>query len=204
MGIHNLDTAFWGLELGAPETVEVKDCSPGLIDPESKETAPLWSIIELQFPARGPRPAVTMTWYDGGRLPPADLFQGEKLIGRDGGSLVVGTKGTLFTRTWHGGESDADMFVLLPRKTFANFEPPAASLPRVTSHHREWLDACRGQGRTQSPFGYAASLTESLLVGNLALRTGRAIEWNSAEMRANGLTEADAFVRPAFRRGWSL
>ena len=107
MGIHNLDTAYWGLELGAPTSVVVKDCSPALTDPATKETAPLWSILELRFPARAGRPAVTMTWYDGGKLPPRDLFQGEKLITRDGGSLVIGSKGTLFTRTWHGGQTDA-------------------------------------------------------------------------------------------------
>ena len=184
MGIHNLDTAYWGLELGAPASVVVKDCSPALIDPAMKETAPLWSILEVRFPARNGRPAVTMTWYDGGKLPPRDLFQGEKLITRDGGSLVIGSKGTLFTRTWHGGQIDADMFVLLPRKQFEGLTPPAPTLPRVASHHQEWVDACLGKGTTLSNFGYAAGLTEALLVGNLALRTGKAIEWDSAGMRA--------------------
>src|SRR3954466_4337419 len=61
MGIHNLDTAFWGLELGTPTRVAVRDCSPALTDPASKETAPLWSIIDLDFPARGSQPAVKMT-----------------------------------------------------------------------------------------------------------------------------------------------
>ena len=95
MGIHNLDTAYWGLELGIPTQVTVKECSPGLMAPETKETAPLWSIMELKFPAQNGKPAVTMMWYDGGKLPPEALFQGEKLIGRDGGSLVIGSKGTL-------------------------------------------------------------------------------------------------------------
>jgi predicted dehydrogenase len=204
MGIHNLDTAYWGLDLGAPASVVVKDCSPALIDPATKETAPLWSILEVRFPARNRRPAVTMTWYDGGKLPPRDLFQGEKLITRDGGSLVIGSKGTLFTRTWHGGQIDADMFVLLPRKQFEGLTPPAPTLPRVASHHQEWVDACLGKGTTLSNFGYAAGLTEALLVGNLALRTGKAIEWDSAGMRASNCPEADPFIRPAFRNGWSL
>ena len=66
-------------------------------------------MLEFQFPARGVLPPVKMLWYDGGKLPPQDLFQGEKLITHDGGSLVIGTKGTLFTRTWHGGQTDVDM-----------------------------------------------------------------------------------------------
>ena len=77
----------------ARRRVAVKDCSPALTDPATKETAPLWSIIELQFPARGGKPPVKMTWYDGGKLPPKELFQGEKLVTHDGGSLVIGTQG---------------------------------------------------------------------------------------------------------------
>jgi hypothetical protein len=145
-----------------------------------------------------------MTWYDGGKLPPNDLFHGEPLGSKDGGSLIIGSKGTLFTRTWHGGQSNDDWFVLLPRKQFEGFQPPARSLPRTRSHHQEWLDACRGQGKTQSPFEYAARLTESLLLGNLALRTGKLIDWDARRMRAKGLPEADPFIHPAGRAGWSI
>jgi predicted dehydrogenase len=204
MGIHNLDTAYWGLELGVPTSVGIKDCSPALTDPSAKETAPLWSILEFQFPARGVMPAVTMTWYDGGKLPPQDLFQGEKLISHDGGSLVIGTKGTLFTRTWHGGETDADMFVLLPRKSFEGFQPPAPTLTRPASHHQEWVDACLGKGTALSNFGYASVLTESLLIGNLALRTGKSLQWDHEAMRATLTPEADRFIKPEFRAGWNL
>jgi len=190
MGIHNLDTAYWGLELGAPTSAEVKDCSPGLLDPAMKETAPLWSIIEFKFPARGSKPAVKMMWYDGGQLPPEDLFFGERRVKRDGGSLVVGSKGTLYTRTWHGGTDESDMFLLLPKKQFVDFKLPTPALPRTLSHHHEFVDACKGLLKTQSPFEYAAVLTESLLLGNVALRTGKKIEWDAAKMRAKDCPEA--------------
>ena len=204
MGIHNLDTAYWGLELGTPTRVTVRDCAPALTAPEMKETAPLWSIIDLEFPARGTRPPVKMTWYDGGKLPPSELFHGQKLITRDGGSLIVGSKGTLFTRTWHGGQTEADRFVLLPVDRFADVTLPQPTLPRTPSHHQEWIDACRGQGKTQSPFEYAAALTESLLLGNVALRTGQPIEWDAAAMRVVNNPAAEVFVRPEFRKGWSI
>jgi len=147
---------------------------------------------------------VKMMWYDGGKLPPAPLFQGEKLIGRDGGSLVIGSKGTLFTRTWHGGETDADMFVLLPRKQYEGLAMTAQTVPRTPSHHHEWASACLGKGTTLSPFSYASVLTESLLLGNVALRAGKTIQWDRDAMRAIGCPEADPFVRPEFRAGWSL
>ncbi len=182
MGIHNLDTAYWGLELGVPTSVSIKDCSPALTVPASKETAPLWSILELHFPGRGKQPPVKMTWYDGGKLPPKELFQGEPIVYPDGGSLVIGSRGTLFTRTWHGGESKLDMFVLLPKKQFDGYKPPEKTLPRPASHHQGFVDACRGMGKTYSNFGY----------------------WDAAGMKAKGCPEADEFIKPAFRAGWTL
>ncbi len=202
MGIHNLDTAYWGLELGVPRLVRVKDASPALSDPRTKETGPAWSIIELQFPERAGKRAVNMTWYDGGKLPPTALFQGEPLIEKDGGSLIVGTKGTLFTRTWHGGQTANDMFVLLPRKQFADVETPSPTLPRAASHHQEWVDACRGRAQAQSPFPYAARLTEALLIGNVALRAGGSVEWDADHMRAISNAQAEGFIRPVYRAGW--
>ena len=204
MGIHNLDTAWWALELTAPTSVEVKDFSPGRNDPAFQDSAPSWCVIEFHFPARGDKPPVKMMWYDGGKTPPVELFQGEAVPKHDGGSLVVGSKGTLFTRTWHGGQGKDDMFLLLPRKQFEGFDAPSPSLPRVKSHHHEWVDACRGQGKALSNFGYASVLTEALLLGNVALRTGRKIEWDAPSMMAKGCPDANPFIRPAFRKGWDL
>lgn len=198
MGVHNLDTAFWALELGLPISAEVKASGP-----KTADCPPLWSIIELQYPARGSRPPVKLTFYDGKKLPPAELFHGEKIT--DNGSLIIGTKGTLYTRTWHGGgEFAGDMFALLPKKAFANYLPPAPTLPRTEEHHIEWINACKGGPAAQSDFAYAATLTEGLLVGMLALRTGRRIEWDAKNMKATGVPEAGAFIKPAFRKGWEI
>ena len=145
-----------------------------------------------------------MTWYDGGKLPPAELFQGVKPANKDGGSLIIGSKGTLFTRTWHGGQDQSDWFALLPTERFKDFQAPAPTLTRPRSHHQEFVDACHGQGETLSSFPYAAVLTESLLLGNLALRTGKSIDWDEAGMRARGCPEAEAFLRPHPRKGWSF
>jgi predicted dehydrogenase len=204
MGVHNLDTAFWGLELGLPTSAEVKECKPAIDDPAMKETEPSACVIEFEFPARDAKPPVKMTWYDGGKLPPRELFHGETPSTRDGGSLVVGSQGTLYTRTWHGGENSLNMFLLLPRKKFEGFEGPEKTLPRVKSHYHEWIDACRGEGKTLSNFEYAAVLTEGLLLGNVALRTGERIEWDAARMDAVGCAEAAPLIKPEFRKGWQL
>jgi predicted dehydrogenase len=204
MGIHNFDTAFWALELGLPSTVEVKDIAGA-----NNETGPKWCIIEINFPARGTRPPVKMMWYDGLKKPPADLFQGEKRSSN--GSLIIGTRGTLYTRTWHGGIPNATavddlMYLLLPQREFIEYKPPAPILPRArgSSHHAEWLAAIRGMGTPGSNFGYASVLTESLLLGNVALRLGKKIEWDGANMRAVNTPAADQYITPQFRNGWSL
>lgn len=197
MGIHNLDTAFWALELGVPTSARIKATSP-----RNEETAPEWSILEMNFPARRNHPPVRLTWYDGGKQPPADLFHGQPIPSN--GSLAIGEKGTLLTRTWNGGESAADMFMLLPVERFEDYQPPAPSLPRADGHHREWIAACKGGPAPLSNFGYASVLTEALLVGALALRTGKPIEWDLEGMKAKGLPEADPFIRPEYRKGWSL
>ena len=203
MGIHNFDTAFWALELGLPTTVEVKDTS-GV----NNETGPKWCIIEINFPARGAKPPVKLMWYDGLKKPPTELFQGEKRP--TNGSLIIGSKGTLLTRTWHGGGESAnpqeDFYVLLPRREFEGYKPPPPILPRArnSSHHAEWLAAIRGMGKPLSNFGYASVLTESLLLGNVALRVGKKLEWDAQAMRAVNTPEADQYIRPQFREGWNL
>ena len=206
MGIHNLDTAFWGLELGAPTSVDVKDCSPASDRPSHEgDGAALEhhrAAISRTRPAGLP---VTMTWYDGGKLPPRELFQGEKLISRDGGSLVIGSKGTLFTRTWHGGQTDDGHVRAAAAQAVrwttaagadaaARRQPPSGVGRRLP---RKGDDRCRTSAMP-------STLTEALLVGNLALRTGKSIEWDSAGMRAVNCPEADPFIRPEFRTGWNL
>jgi hypothetical protein len=197
MGVHNLDTAFWALELGLPTSAKVIDSARG-----TTNSPPVWSLIELQFPAGKRHRPLKLYWYDGKKLPPADLFHGEEISGN--GSLVVGSKGTLFTREWHGGESKKDMFMLLPTKEFVGYVPPTPKLPRTPEHHVEWARACKGGPKTESNFAYASVLTEALLVGMLALRTGKPIEWDAKNMRATNCPEAAPFIRPEFRQGWQM
>lgn len=197
MGVHNLDTAYWALELGIPTSAEVKQSAQG-----TKASPPLWNIVELQFAARGSKPAVKLTFYDGKKTPPPELFHGETIT--DNGSLIIGSKGTVYTRTWHGGQGPGDMFMMLPGKQFIGYAAPAPTLPRTPEHHIEFIEACKGGQKTQSDFHYASTLTEALLVGLLAERIGRRIDWDEGKMQARGLPEAEPLIRPAFRDGWQI
>jgi predicted dehydrogenase len=197
MGVHNLDTAYWALDLGIPTSAEVVSMSH-----KTDDGPPLESTIEIHYPARGSAPPVKLTFYDGKRLPPRELFHGEPIA--DNGSLMIGTKGTLYTRTWHGGDTEKDMFLLLPKKEFVGYQPPTPTLPRVEEHHLEWINACKGGPQAQSSFAYASKLTEGLLVGLLSVRLGKRVEWDEKGMCGTGCREAEEFIRPKFRSGWEI
>src|SRR5436305_4660170 len=193
MGIHNAAMPFAALQLGPPASAEILQTS-GL----KPETFPVWSRLKLEFSAVGRREPITMYWYDGGQKPSAELVGSSKLAAN--GAIVVGTKGTLSSVEWTGGD-----WALLPRDRFRDFKPPRRSQPRAPgqSHHQEWLAACRGGEPAFCRFeGFASKLTETMLVANLALRTGRKIHWNAEAMEARGCPEASLLIRPEYRVGW--
>jgi len=192
MGCHNMDVAFWGLKLGAPAGVEVVSASD-----RHSETAPKSAIIRWQFPARGDMPPVAMTWYDGGNKPPANPADGVKLP--TNGCLFVGTKGKLLAPDWH-----ADKFQLLPEKDWAGFEGPKQTIPRSPGHYEEWIAACKGAAPALSNFSYSGPMTEAVLLGNVVLRLGKKIEWDSPNMKAKSCPEADPLIRPRIPKEWGL
>lgn len=192
MGCHILDPAVWALDLDAPLTVEAEG------PPVHPESTPPWLIVRYVFAARGDRPGVRLTWYDGGKLPPPEVTGDLKLPAN--GSLFVGTKGKLLVP--HGGQP--------------SFSPPglAEDFQKVASqfsiaappggHHGEWLLACKTGKSTGSNFAYAARLTEIVLLGNVAYRAATKIEWDAAHMRAKNCPAAEQFLHREYRQGWQL
>jgi predicted dehydrogenase len=193
MGIHNAAMVFAALELGPPSRAEVVETS-GL----KKETFPTWSTLKAEFPAAGGRGPITLYWYDGGKKPPPDLVGGKPLP--KNGAIVVGTKGTLLSVEWTGGD-----WALLPRERFQDYQPPRPSVPRAPreNHHQEWALACKGGPPAFCRFdGFAAALTETMLVVNLALRTNQKIVWDAKAMEAVRCPEAAAYIKREYRTGW--
>ncbi len=193
MAVHNADPAFFALELGAPTAVQAET------SPVNDETLPVWNIITFEFPARGDRPAVKMTWYDGAKLPPAPAeLEGRKL--GDNGILFVGDKGKLL------GPSHAGAPRLIPESRQKEYGRPPKTLPRSPGHHREWIDACKA-GKPQdakSGFWYAGPFVEALLVGNLAVRLQKRVEWDCEKMRSPNCPEADNYVTKFYRAGYDF
>jgi predicted dehydrogenase len=191
-GCHDLDAACWALDLKEPLSVEARPAGP--VDPD---IGPHGCIAYYHFGPRGDRPPVKIIWYDGGLGPerPELLPEGEGLPPR--GVLFVGDKGKLLC-----GGAGGRPRLLGPSQT--NVSKPPSTLPRSPGHHREWLDACKGGKTPGSNFAYGARLTEIVLLGVLALRADRRIEWDAANLKAKGVPGADAIIKENYRQGWEI
>jgi predicted dehydrogenase len=188
MGCHYIDLPFWALKLGAPRTIEA------LGPPLNPETTPAWLIVRYEFPARLNLPPVRLTWYDGGMQP--ELIGQGKVPPWKNGVLFVGEKGMLL--------ADYSRRMLLPEAQFAGFQPPAPFIPNSIGHHQEWVRACKTGEPTTCNFAYGGVLTEAVLLGNVAYRTGHIIEWNGPLARVRNSRQAMNFVRSEYRKGWEL
>jgi len=195
MGCHIMDGAYWALGLTAPTSVEPVSAN------QTEISAPTASVTRLHFPARGSMPAVKWTWYDGGMTPPvpADLEENRKL--QDNGTLLIGSKATVMCDTYY------DSVRIIPEAKMKEMAPslPPKTIPRVAGgHFAEWLRACKGGVPAGSNFEYASRLTESVLIGNVALRARRRIEWDSASMKVTNLPSANEFVTTHYRAGFGV
>ena len=189
---HTVNMAYLALDLQYPTRISTR--SEGLM----AETAPKWAEMVFEFPARGKQPPVTVTWYEAGRKPPLSLALGEPLPGN--GALLIGDKGRLLQTDMYGAYHK-----LLPTDRYADYTPPAKTLPRARiGHQQEWIDSAKTGSPTMANFEYAGRLTDAFLVGNVALRTGQTLQWDGEAMKATNCPEAQRFVHPEYRKGWSL
>lgn len=192
MGCHIIDPVVWSCELGAPTKAWSDGPAP------NGETFPNSGIIHYEFPGTKytAGDSLQMTWYDGGEKPAEELAPlpaGESLP--DNGCLFIGEKGVLLCR--HGGSPQ-----LLPTNQYADFNIDAVA---GSDHYMQWTNACKGTDKTTSHFDYAGPLTETVLLGTIAIRyPGQKIDWNSDELKVTNVPEANAFVRKSYRDGWSV
>lgn len=195
MGCHLFDAPFWALNLGCPASVEASST------PVNSETAPLASIVHYQFPARGDLPPVKLTWYDGGLMParPEEIEEGRPMGNKNGGVLLVGDKGTIMAK-----DENAQDPRLIPESRMQEYKQPEKTIPRSSGHCAEWIAACKGGKPAGANFDYAGPLTEVVLLGNIAIRTGKKLYWDGPNMRCTNVPEANAYVTKEYRKGWSL
>jgi len=190
-GCHILDPVFLALKLTAPSTILAKAA------PMNNETWSKWSTVDYTFPGTElTAGSIPVTWYDGeGQLPPAEvtaLVGSMKLPGS--GSILIGEKGNLLIP--HGSA----MPKLLPEEKFASYKIDPQ--PKG-DHYVAWADACRGIGKTVSNFDYAGNLTESVLLGTIAIRRpGETLTWDAEKLTFANNAAATTLVTKPYRKGW--
>jgi predicted dehydrogenase len=198
MGSYSFDTIFRVLKLEAPVSVEASTTD------RYDETYPEASIIHFHFGARGDMAPVKFTWYDGGLKPerPEELTNDEQFGGGDTedneGMLFIGDRGKILCR-FNGARPR-----LIPEEKMKAYKQPAKTLPRSPGNEREWLDACKGsKTKPGGNFEFEGMVTETLLLGNVAIRSGEKLSWDRTNMKVS-LDSAQKFVRPERRSGWEL
>jgi len=194
IGCHQMAPIFRALKLGYPTSVEA--CSSGV----NSETAPLASIVRYDFGARPGFPALKLSWYDGGLMPPrpAELPNGLR-FGNADDNLCIGDKGKMLGHR------------LLPEARSKEYGKPPKILARSPGHHKEWIDACKGGQPAGSNFDVSGPLTEVVLLGNIALRTGQKLyekglklHYDGPGMKVTNFPEANEYIRCEYRDGWKL
>ncbi|MEL6674103.1 MAG: Gfo/Idh/MocA family oxidoreductase [Bacteroidota bacterium] len=224
MACHVIDPAFEALKLGYPDSIEAQASTLYVRNWEQsrfQESPPPSTQIRYEFPARDEMPAVSLTWYDGGLMPwrPAELKEGEKMGDDAGGVLFIGSKGKLMCDTY--GRNPR----LLPLEKMSDLQEPTPTLERVPDqdHQKVWVEGCKTGKQPSSNFDYAGPLTETVLMGNLGIRsffhlgeftrngrnqrgfTGRKkLLWDGKNMRITNFAPANQYVQRPYRKGWSL
>jgi predicted dehydrogenase len=194
MACHLLDPVFSALKLGYPTSVQA--CATKV----NKETFPLASIVRYEFPARGDMPSVKLNWYDGGMKPPRpdELEPGRRMTS----VTFIGDKGKLMCGEYGDGPR------LIPNSKMQEYKQhlPPKTIPRVKgSHEQNWIRACKGGPPACSNFDYSGPFTESVVMGNLAMRRlGRKLLWDGKNMKVTNDDEANRYVNEPRRKGWSL
>lgn len=232
MGCHIIAPPFQVLELGYPISAESSVATKYFENwhrTYAPDSGPISSHTTLVFEQKGGKPNLKLHWMDGGIQPerPEELGANEKMGDTDGsnGVVFVGTKGKMMCGTYGVNPQ------LLPTSKTKETKVPQV-MDRVPGsaegHYKAWVEACiAGFGSKEanslsSRFDIAGPLTETVLMGNLAIRSadiqrigkkptdisypGRNIKllWDGPNMKITNFDEANQFVKRTYRDGWSL
>jgi len=209
LACHVIDPIFWALRLKYP--ISVEGCISTYwhevwekTEPKN-ETYPRSTIVRYKFPAREGMPEVKLTWWDGGMRPPRPeaLEEGQPMGDEDGGVLFLGDKAILMCGCY--GRNPR----LIPESRMREYSQPAQVLDRIPGgdkgHEQDWIRACKGGKPACSNFDYSGPLSETVLMGNLAVRfPDRRLLWNGERMEVTNDKDANTYVRRQYRQGWNL
>lgn len=193
MACHTVNMPYMALNLRDPVSIQA-ECSG-----HNKDSYPKWSIITFDYPALGDRGPLKLFWYDGGKRPDKELLEGKPMEGS--GCLVIGEKGKLY------GTVDYCEKEIMP---IGNITFPEVKPIESPGHFEEWVRAIKGGEPATSNFAtYSGGLTETILLGNLAVWAaasgkGNKVEWDAKNLRSPNMPELDAIIKPKYRPGYTL
>lgn len=195
---HVVDPSFWALDLGAPTSIqaEARNYNPK----KHSDTFPAGSKITFKFPANDKRGPVTLFWYSGiEKIPhPDELEEGRKVP--DTGAIVIGDKGAIM----HGSHGAGGVRII-PEKKMKAYKLPEQRIPRIKGHHQDWLEAVMNNRPAGSNFDYGGPLTELARLGIISIQMlGHKLNWDSENMRFTNCDEANQYINPPSRKGWTL
>ena len=194
---HSMDASFWALELGYPTRIE----------PEStklySESAPAVSRLTYYFGSKGDRPQIKVVWRDGSLFPsrPKEVTDPAAWPFDTSGQMWVGDDGKLVAGIYGENPRVLDE----ARQAELTAHPPKQKYPRTEGVYAEWLGACKGGAPAGSNFAdHAGPLTEMVLLGNLAVRTGQVLDINGQTGEIANASIPSEYTRPEYRAGWSV
>lgn len=194
MGAHTMDLAWNAIDAGRPTAVEAKG------DPFNADVTPVKLEAHFDHPANNWRPAIRVSWYQGGALPSAPKpFIDLNKIGH--GVMFKGTKGHLI--------ADFSSRMILPFGDAADmsyYKPHANEpvTPPIGDFQQEWFNACKGSLRTCCNFDYNGTMTEQMALGLVAYRAGKRLDYDGATGRITNDSAANEYLRREYRAGWGL
>lgn len=193
MACHFMDLPHWALDLRHPEKVK----AAGVEFPDADTKVPVEMRVDFSYPARGKQPPVQLTWWHGNPGPQDDAGNLQN-FGFRNGVLFHGEQGQLI--------ADYGSHKLLPEDRFADYRRPDRTIPDSVGHQKEWCDAIRNGTPTTCNFDYSGALAETVLLGNVAYRMGREIEWDAKKLRVKNARsrETDPLLKPNYRGDWKL
>ncbi|MEM1295967.1 MAG: Gfo/Idh/MocA family oxidoreductase, partial [Verrucomicrobiota bacterium] len=189
LGSHRIDLPFWALNLDAPISIEAGGPEP------HPEIAPASMWARYEYAAKGSRPGLTLTWYQGAEKPEA--WKNGSIPQWGNGCLFVGEDGKMLL-------SDYSKLVLLPEAEFQTYVRPEESIPPSPGQQAEWIAAAKAGETGLCNFSYSGPLTEANHLGNVAFRAGKKLEWDTKTLTFANAPEAEKFLGREYRESWSL
>ncbi len=193
MGCHLLNLATLAMDIRDPEKIVANGVG------QTSDSGPTSSHIVWDFPDRPGQPAFKFHWYDGGQLPPQDLYPNAEY--KDNGILMIGSDDTLLTNYNGGGRFKSG-------RRYEEFKDVPQLFPKCDEwdqcHYDEWFAACKGGPAALSNFNVSGPVTEVVLLGQVALRAGTPIEWDAKKMEVTNNKDANQFLKTKYRKGWKV